>query len=361
MTLHVKATLVARSHARARARAVRALRGAIPAAISFALWLGAGSASAQNQDADAERLFREGQKLMEERRFAEACPKFDAAYTKDRQLGTLINLAFCHKEQGALWYAWLEFREAEVKATELNRPDRVAFAKQRLAELEKALPKVILDVPPKLALSEVTLEDRKVWEAERGMVFTAEPGQRKIVFKAKGKKTTSKLIEVVNGTKVQHVTVPDMEDSEDTPLPIVVTPPDPSKGDPGAAREESPGKTQRTVGWIGIGVGGAALVVGIIEGILTLSSPCAGKKVEKDAKEGQCSSAEADSATTTGAISTVAVAVAVVGIGGGGVLLLTAPSASAPQPKAGSVASSQARIVVTPRIGAGWAGLSGTF
>ena len=56
-------------------------------------------------------------------------------------LGTLINLAFCHKEQGASWYAWLEFREAEVKATELNRADRRDFAHARLVELEKQLPK----------------------------------------------------------------------------------------------------------------------------------------------------------------------------------------------------------------------------
>ena len=95
--------------------------------------------SVSDKDADAERLFREGQKLLEERRYGEACPKFEAAYKKDQQLGTLLNLAYCHKEQGATWLAWVEFKEAEVKATELKRNDRRDFARQRMAELEKSL------------------------------------------------------------------------------------------------------------------------------------------------------------------------------------------------------------------------------
>src|SRR3954466_3222786 len=138
-----------------------------PAIVALAIVLVAGGVStvhAQTQEADAERLFREGQKLMEERRYGEACPKFEQAYKKDGALGTLINLAFCHKEQGATWYAWLEFREAEVKATELSRPDRRDFAHARLTELEKNLPKVIIDNPKKVPLTEVLVEDRKVWE-----------------------------------------------------------------------------------------------------------------------------------------------------------------------------------------------------
>jgi tetratricopeptide (TPR) repeat protein len=88
-----------------------------------------------DKDADAERLFREGQKLMEERRYGEACPKFDLAYRKDQQLGTLLNLAYCHKELGTTWLAWVEFKEAELKAIELKRTERRDFARQRMAEL----------------------------------------------------------------------------------------------------------------------------------------------------------------------------------------------------------------------------------
>jgi hypothetical protein len=324
-----------------------------------------GTAAAEDKDSDAERLFREGQKLMEERNFGAACPKFEAAYTKDRALGTLINLAFCHKEQGAIWYAWLEFREAESKAIELNRADRRDFAKQRLAELEQKLPKVVIDNPQKIPLTDVLVEDRKVWEAERGAVFAAESGERKLTFRARGKKQATKIINVVGkGDKVQHVSLPEMEDGADEPPPVErALPPvkDKDKVEPSAKRDSNAGSTQRTLGWVAVGIGGVAAVVGTITGISTLQNQCAGNKcplaTRKPAEEEAI-----DSANTSGAISTVSFVLAVLGVGGGLALVFTAPTASGttaidrstPMPRKTGVA-------ISPQIGAGWAGLSGTF
>jgi hypothetical protein len=327
---------------------------ALATAIPFALLLVAsapGSASAQDREVDAERLFREGQKLLEERRFGEACPKFEAAYNKDHSLGTLINLAFCHKEEGATWYAWLEFREAESKATELNRPDRRDFAHARLTELEKGLPKVVIDNPRKVVLSDVLVEDRKVWEAERGAVFAAEVGQRRFIFKAKGKKNGALLINITKSDKVQHVTVPDMEDGSDEP-PKPETPGEaqaPKPETPSAA-EPSDGSMQRTIGWISIGVGGVAAILGSIEGISTLSSPCSGGKM--------CLADDKSSANTSATISDVAFVVAALGVVGGIALIATAPTASPAQAPASTARST---ITLTPRLGPGWASLTGTF
>lgn len=333
---------------RTRALASTVCRAAVPLAMALVA-AAPRTAAAQDREADAERLFREGQKLLEERRFGEACPKFEAAYSKDHSLGTLINLAFCHKEQGAIWYAWLEFREAEVKATELNRPDRRDFAKQRLAELEKQLPKVIIDNPQKLLLTDVLVEDRKVWEAERGAVFAAEAGQRRFIFKAKGKKNGALLINIAKGDKVQHVVVPDMEDGSDAqPLPDTVG--DAPKPEAPPPEQPSDGSTQRTIGWIAIGVGGVAAVVGSIEGITTLSSPCAGGKM--------CLSDDKSSANTSATIADIGFIVAALGVVGGIALIATAPSGAPAQPPASSARST---ITLTPRLGPGWASLSGTF
>jgi len=334
-------------------RAPRALaRAFATAAIPFAALLVVSSprsASAQDREADAERLFREGQKLLEERRFGEACPKFEAAYSKDHSLGTLINLAFCHKEQGAIWYAWLEFREAEVKATELNRPDRRDFAKQRLAELDKQLPKVIVDNPQKVQLTDVLVEDRKVWEAERGAVFAAEVGQRRFIFKAKGKKNGVLLINITKSDKVQHVTVPDMEDGTDEP-PKAESPGEPPKPEAPNPPEPSDGSMQRTIGWVSIGVGGVAAIVGSIEGISTLSSTCSGART--------CPPDERSSANTTATIADVAFIVAGLGIVGGIALIATAPSATPSQAPASSARSA---FTLKPRLGPGWASIVGTF
>ena len=332
-------------------RAPRALARVLATALPFAMLLvmSPRSASAQDREVDAERLFREGQKLLEERRFGEACPKFEAAYNKDHSLGTLINLAFCHKEQGAIWYAWLEFREAEVKATELNRPDRRDFAKQRLAELEKQLPKVIVDNPQKIPLTDVLVEDRKVWEAERGAVFAAEVGQRRFIFKAKGKKNGALLINITKSDKVQHVAVPDMEDGSDEP-PKPDGPVDTPKAEAPAAAPPSDGSTQRTIGWVSLGVGGVAAIVGAIEGISTLSSPCAGGKL--------CPPEDHGSANTSATIADVAFIAAGLGVAAGIALIATAPSAA---PSQAPASSARSKLTLTPRLGLGWASIAGTF
>lgn len=337
--------------ARDGARAV-----ATKVALSLALVLTAGNAAAQEHEQDAERLFREGQKLLEERRFGEACPKFEAAYAKDHSLGTLINLAFCHKEQGSTWYAWLEFREAEVKATELNRTDRRDFAHQRLAELEKGLPKLVIDNPKKLPLTDVLVEDRKVWEAERGAVFAAEVGERRFTFKARGKKPAATLITVAKGDKVQHVAVPDMEDGVE-PAPAAATPAsEPGKPDAAGAATSagsSSGGMQRTLGWVALGVGGVAALIGSIEGISTFSSPCHSGKA--------CTPEERDSANGTATIADVSFVVALLAAGGGVYLLVTAPPSTPSATSARVQPAQKASVSVTPHLGLGWASVSGTF
>ncbi|MDB4945575.1 MAG: hypothetical protein JWP97_5109 [Labilithrix sp.] len=304
-------------------RSVRGrLRGAAAAFLVLVSAAASREAHAQSREADAERLFREGQKLMEERRFGEACPKFEAAYRKDAALGTLLNLAFCHKEQGATWYAWLEFREAEVKATELGRGDRRDFAHARLVELEKSLHKVVIDNPRKVPLTDVLVEDRKVWEAEHGAVFATESGSRKLTFRAKGKRVTSKLVELQTGSRVQHVTVPEMADltEEDLPPPPAALVPAPAPAPPAVAPPVAPlpaSSPLRTLGWVSIGVGAGAAALGITTGAISTFGPCG---------HAACTTAQRDSASTTAAISTgsfiAAGALVVTGI----VLLVTAPS-----------------------------------
>jgi hypothetical protein len=309
-------------------------------------------ARADDSDADAERLFREAQKLLEERRYGDACPKFEAAYKKDGKLGTLLNLAFCHKEQGATWYAWLEFREAEFKAEEQKRPERKEFARKRLDELEKdkSLAKVIVENPQKLPLVEVDVEDRKVPEAERGVYFTAEEGKRKLTFKAKGKKPATSLVTIVRADRPQKVVVPDMEDQ---PVASATPPPPPPPPPPPVDRVEPPpkpadgdgdtGSTQRTIGWIGIGAGGPILVAGGVFGVLTITGPCTGNR--------SCTASDHNRANTTGLVASIAVPVGAVMLGGGILLLLFAPSGK----------SSSERAGIAPEVGLGYYGVRGTF
>ncbi len=334
------------------------------AAVSSSLILGSGVVHAQDKDQDAERLFREGQKLMEERRYGDACPKFEAAYRKDQQLGTLLNLAYCHKEQGATWQAWLEFKDAEMKATELRRSDRKEFARQRMTELEKekALTRMVIEPTTKVELTEVLVEDRRIPEAEKSVPFAVEPGrERKVTFRAKGKKDKVHFVSVSKSDKPMKVAVPDMVDEEKAPPPPAVVdpppPPPPTHQDVRPVeppKEKSDGSTQRVLAY---GLGGLAVVgiaVGTVEGLAVINNPCSNQTPEEKAgtKPSPCTPDEKSKGDTASLVATISFAAGGAALVGALILYFTAPSSDAKTGKG---------FHVTPEMGVGWAGFRGAF
>lgn len=106
-----------------------------------------------------------------------------------------------------------------------------------------------------------------------------------------------------------------------------------------------------TLGWLSVGVGVAALNVGAVTGIVAIE-----KSNDLDAvcPNGQCPTSaqgDLDSLKTLSAVSTVGFVAAGVGVGVGAAMLLASHSGRAP--------ASQGSI--TPWVGAGAAGLRGTF
>jgi hypothetical protein len=338
-------------------------------ALATALSPTAAGHQALDKDADAERLFREGQKLMGERRFGEACPKFEAAYRKDQQLGTLLNLAYCHKEQGAVWQSWLEFKEAEVKAIELKRNDRRDFARHRMAELEKSLARVVVGPTDKVELTEVLVEDRRVPEAEKGQTFAAEPGQRKLTFRAKGKKQVVQLVNIVKGDRPQRISVPDMADEQEpivAPAEVAKKESTPPVTGEVTATQRADGSVQRIVGLATIGVGAVGLTVGAIYGLRTLNNECTdGQPAYPNAPGPSCTAEERDRYSETGAISTVAFIAGGALVAGGLLLYFMAPSSKSRATVGGASRARdgprRANLRVLPEIGAGWAGVRGAF
>ncbi|MBX3217611.1 MAG: hypothetical protein KF850_36605 [Labilithrix sp.] len=341
----------------------------IAAVAGVVLWSSLAHAQSPDKDADAERFFREGQKLMEARRYGEACPKFEAAYKKDHQLGTLLNLAYCHKEQGAVWLAWVEFKEAELKAIELKRNDRRDFARQRMAELEKSLARVIVEPTQKVELTEVLVDDRHVPDAERSVAFAAEPGQRKLTFRAKGMKQVVELVTIVKRDRAQRIAVPAMEVQEVEPVADEPSRRDDRDDDAPAApppRGEvtSDGSGRRTLALALVGVGVVGVGVGAVTGLMTLSNECARSGREENPAGCPNTDVGRDRAAqgqTTGMISTVSF-----GVGGAAlvtalVLYLTAPSAPSSTTAGVAAKPRAAGLRATPEIGAGWAGLRGVF
>src|SRR5687768_15625872 len=93
----------------------RALAAVVSALAAGLLSIGSpGAVLADNADnaATAQALFDEGKKLLAQKRFAEACPKFETSQKLDPGGGTLLFVALCHKEVGKVATAWAEFNQA---------------------------------------------------------------------------------------------------------------------------------------------------------------------------------------------------------------------------------------------------------
>src|SRR4051812_9331394 len=84
--------------------------------IAFGLLLGVGPAHAQN--AQAERLFDEGNKLMADGKLAQACTAFEASNRVEPRAGTLIRLGECREKNHQLASAWSAYKDARNLATD---------------------------------------------------------------------------------------------------------------------------------------------------------------------------------------------------------------------------------------------------
>ena len=104
--------------------------------------------SADHNPAAAQVLYEEARRLVADRKFAEACPKFKESYRLDPGGGTLLNLADCYEEQGKTALAWSTFKDALVAAQRDGRSDRVEFANAHIGPLEARMARLTVHVAP---------------------------------------------------------------------------------------------------------------------------------------------------------------------------------------------------------------------
>jgi hypothetical protein len=229
---------------------------------SVLAWAPSARAAGPDDDkaaAAAESLFQEGRKLMEAKRYAEACPKFAASQKMSPAIGTLLNLADCYEKNNQIASAWGRFQEAMALAKQLNRGPREQTARERAEKLEPRLIK--LTILSRASGVEVKLDGAPIDPSVLGTAIPVDAGKHVLEASAKGKKPFSKEIEVSEKAKTPTVEIPPLEDE-----PKVVGPAEPEKKD--TVTEPPPedkkvGSTQRTVGLVvgaagivGLGVGG---------------------------------------------------------------------------------------------------------
>ncbi len=305
--------------------------------------------------AAAESLFQEARKLIDAKRYAEACPKLAASHKLAPAVGTLLNLADCYERNGQLASAWVRFHEAIALAQRLGRADREKTATERADKLEPRLIK--LTIKSREGGLEVKLDGNVLDSAALGTPVPVDPGKHTIDATAKGKKPFNTIIDVTDRARTPSVDIPTLDadpDAKGSSTPPPSDPTGPTRPPRPAEERSSDGGTQRILGITGMGLGGAGVILGSIFGLRTSSK-------WSEAKDQHCTGTECDrtgvelaaQAKNAGTVSTISFIAGGVFLAGGAVLFFTAPSRP-PGPK-------KSDTTVGLGLGIGSVSLGGSF
>lgn len=263
------------------------------------------------QTAIAEKLYQEGIQLAQKGSFAEACPKFQASYELDAQVGTLMALAACNVEIGKTASAWGEYNEAASLARRQDKPAVADVAQKAAAELRPRLSQLAIKIDKAIPNMVVTLDGKVVPRGALGDELPLDPGSHELRAEAPGHVDWVKELSVLPGPNTVSVSIPALERTKaETPRPIVVT--------AGLNDNQVIGYTIGALGLAGLAIG---TIFGIIATVETNNADenCINQFCTQEGLNGH------DRALAFAHISTIGFAVGGAGVGTGLILILTAP------------------------------------
>lgn len=286
----------------------------------------------------AEALFKEGKKLLADKKIPEACRKFESSYRIDPAAGTLLNLAICHEQEGKLATAWGEFNESVQIAKKTYRNDRLKIAREHISAIEPLLSRFVVVVPDDSAKMGLVVEMDGVplEEGAWGTAIPIDPGEHKAIARAPKYKPWKGVV-TVEHSKVATVIVPKLERI-----------PEPAPPDPG-------GKWKKPVGFSVLGLSAVLLGVGGYLGGRALSI---GGEVNAECIDLVCSAAtweKIDAGRNAALAANLLIGVGLVTAGAGVFFLATSPPAA----KKPAPASAHFRFSVGPS--GPYLGIGGTF
>lgn len=215
--MRIKRWIVARvAAARFLGVCVAVLLGALVGTFGSALPSATLAFAEPTTKATADQLFVEGRALLEKGEYKKACEKFKGSYDLDPAGGALLNLAACYERDGRTASAYRAYNEALAWANADRREDRSEFAVRHIRELEPLLARLVLKLPARTRVNEVTIiVDGETLEAMHGVRIPVNPGKRELEIEADGRQTFITSFTAVAGEEVS-VTVPEMREKATT-------------------------------------------------------------------------------------------------------------------------------------------------
>lgn len=168
-------------------------------------------AQSESQKATADALFDAARHLMEEKKFKEACQKFKDSHGMDPAVGTLLNLALCYKAAGMTASAWSTYREAAAYAKAQGSSEREGLAREEADKLESQLSRLVIEVSDEAAgtselqiLRDGQVQPQSVW----GVALPVDPGTVVLEWSAPGYESARQEILIQGEGKRVPVTIP---------------------------------------------------------------------------------------------------------------------------------------------------------
>jgi hypothetical protein len=301
-------------------------------------------AAAQVSNADhvaARALAQQGQEALDAKDWASAAERFHRADALVHAPTLMLGLARA-EVGGGRWIAALEHYNRIVRET-IAPGSPAVFAKaqqdarKELAALEPRVPAVIIQVTgPGAAGARVTLDGAPIPAAALGINWPADPGTHTL----RGETDRYAPVDVTVTLAERKVETATLRiEKLEAPSPVAGPTPSPSPR----------GSPLQAIGFAGIGVGGAALIMGVVTGCLALSKA---QNLSRICPGGHCDDQQTaiDSYYLAGNLSTA-------GFVAGGLLAATGVVLVIVAPKGPARADAWMAPVITP----GYAGLHGGF
>jgi hypothetical protein len=270
-----------------------------PGLVSTALLVGT-SVWAQDGAANkaaAEALYQQGQELMTQAKYDEACEKFRSSQQLDAGLGTLLHLADCYEQLGRTASAWATFEEAASIAASRGETNRYEIARARATALKPQLSYVVIRSKEPLPKGAVVQRDGSpLPQALWGVPVPNDPGEVTVRVLAEGYVTKEVKVIVAKATVDPiEVTLPGLEPiqtpSADTPeLASPALAPPPVRATDGAFDH----RASNLPTW-GLVVGGAGVVALGVSLIFTIMG-----NADHEASLNDCSDSNENSCGPTG-------------------------------------------------------------
>ena len=118
-------------------------------------------APAHAQNAEGAKLFEEGRALAADKKYVEACAKFEQSLQLDPAPGTKLNYGDCHEHLGHLAQAYRLYMEV-AEADKTANPDRAKYAKGRADALVPKLGTLVVKIADPSAVASVAIGGRIV-------------------------------------------------------------------------------------------------------------------------------------------------------------------------------------------------------